>query len=78
VLEVKPFTKLSYSWNGRTQDKSRGFNSAVEWTLVPKDNGTELQLQHNGFEILEDILNHTNGWNSCLKKLEEQINLIEK
>lgn len=78
VLEVRPFTKLSYSWNGSTQDKSRNFNSAVEWTLVPKGDGTELQLQHNGFEILEDILNHTNGWNSCLKKLEEQINLIEK
>lgn len=78
VLEVKPFTKLSYSWNGGTQDKSRSFNSRVEWTLVPKDGGTELLLEHNGFEILEDILNHTNGWNSCLKKMQEQINLVEK
>jgi len=78
VLELKPFTKLSYSWNGRTQDKSRSFNSTVVWTLIPKDNGTELQLRHNGFEILEDILNHTNGWNSCLKKLGEHINLVQK
>ncbi len=32
VLEVKPFTKLSYSWNGRTQDKSRNyqFNGGVD------------------------------------------------
>ncbi|WP_298301497.1 SRPBCC domain-containing protein [Hydrotalea sp.] len=74
VLEVKPFTKLSYTWNGRTQDKSRNFNSTVEWTLTPKDNGTELQLQHGGFELLEDILNHTNGWSSCLKRFEESIN----
>jgi uncharacterized protein YndB with AHSA1/START domain len=78
VLEIKPFTKLSYSWNGRTQDKSRSFNSIVAWTLVPKNNGTELQVQHNGFEVLEDILNHTNGWNSCFKKLEEHINIVTK
>ncbi len=74
VLEVKPFTKLSYSWNGGTQDKSRNFNSIVVWELVPKDNGTELQLQHNGFEVLDDLLNHSNGWNNCLKKFEELIN----
>jgi uncharacterized protein YndB with AHSA1/START domain len=78
VLEVKPFTRLSYSWNGRTQNKSRSFQSTVVWTLVPKDNGTELQLQHNGFTMLEDILNHTNGWNNCLKRFEEHINLIKK
>ena len=78
VLEIKPFSKLSYSWYGGTQDKSRNFNSTVVWTLVPKDNGTELQLQHSGFKVLEDILNHTNGWNSCLKKLEEHINSIQK
>jgi uncharacterized protein YndB with AHSA1/START domain len=78
VLEVKPFTKLSYSWNGRTQDKSRNFNSTVVWTLVPKSNGTELQLQHNGLELLDDILTHANGWNSCLKRFVEHINSIQK
>jgi hypothetical protein len=36
------------------QKQELQFNSI--WTLVPKDNGTELQLQHNGFELLEDIL----------------------
>lgn len=74
VLEVKPFTKLSYSWSGNTQDKDRNYNSTVVWTLVPKDNGTELKLQHNGFEVLDDILNHTKGWDSCIKRLEEIIN----
>lgn len=77
VLEVEPFTRLSYSWNGSTQNKSRQFNSIVEWTLSPKDNGTELTLQHNGFKELEDILNHTNGWNACLKRFEDQINTIK-
>ncbi len=74
VLEAKPFIKLSYSWNGSSNKGSRSFNSTVEWTLVPKENGTELLLKHNGFELPEDILNHTNGWNSCIKRLEELIN----
>ena len=78
VLEVLPFDRLSYSWNGRTKDKSRNFNSTVKWTLIPKDNGTELQLQHSGFEVMEDFLNHSNGWNSCLKRFEENLNTSKK
>jgi uncharacterized protein YndB with AHSA1/START domain len=78
VLEVKPFTKLSYSWDGNAKDGSRTFNSMVVWTLIAKDNGTELQLQHNGFTVLQDILTHTNGWNACLKRFKELINVIKK
>jgi uncharacterized protein YndB with AHSA1/START domain len=77
VLEVLPFTRLSYTWNGRTQDKSRNFNSTIVWLLIPKDNGTELQLQHNGFEMMEDILIHTNGWKNCFTRLEEHLNAIQ-
>ncbi len=74
VLEIIPFSKLSYSWNGSTQDKSRHYNSIVVWTLTPKNNGTELQLQHDGFEVLQDILTHSNGWTSCLTKMENLLN----
>lgn len=78
VLEVKPFTKLSYSWKGGTQDKSRTFDSTVVWTLVPKNNGIELQLQHNGFTLLEDVLAHTSGWTSLGKKLEGLLIAVQK
>jgi uncharacterized protein YndB with AHSA1/START domain len=78
VLEVKPFTKLSYSWKGGTQDKSRNFDSTVVWMLVPKNNGTELQLLHNGFTLLEDVLAHTSGWSSLLKKLEDLLISVQK
>jgi len=78
VLEVIPFTKLSYSWNGSTNDQKRKFSSVVMWTLVPKENGTELQLQHSGLTFLEDILNHTNGWKVCLARFEELITAIKK
>ena len=74
VLEVSPFTKLSYSWNGSTSDNSRIFNSIVVWTLTPKNNGTELQVQHNGFTVLEDMLTHNSGWKMCIERLEKVIN----
>ncbi|HEU4718327.1 MAG TPA: SRPBCC domain-containing protein [Bacteroidia bacterium] len=77
VLEIIPYSRLSYSWDGHLQDKSRYFNSVVVWTLIPKNNGTELQLEHNGFEMLEDILNHTNGWKSCLQKMADHINTVK-
>ena len=74
VLEMIPFSKLSYSWNGSTLDKSRNYHSVVVWTLVPKENGTDLTLRHDGFTVLEDILTHSNGWNNCINKMEKLIN----
>ena len=73
VLEVKPFTRLSYSWQKNSAKDHKLFNSTVVWTLVPKENGTELQLVHNGFTAVEDVIAHTNGWNTCLKQIEERI-----
>jgi uncharacterized protein YndB with AHSA1/START domain len=74
VLEVKPFSKLSYSWQNNSVKDNKPFNSKVEWTLVPKENGTELQLVHNGFTLLQDLVGHENGWNACHKKFEELLN----
>ncbi len=71
VLEVSPFTKLCYTWNGAAMDGSRTFNSKVEWTLLPKDKGTELQLRHKGFILLDDFAAHNSGWANCLKRFDE-------
>jgi uncharacterized protein YndB with AHSA1/START domain len=75
VLEVKPFTRLSYSWQKNSAKDNRLFNSKIVWTLVAKENGTELQLLHNGFTALEDIAPHENGWNICLKQFKELLNV---
>ena len=56
VLEVKPFTKLSYSWQASS---------------------TELQLVHNGFTTLEDLLTHQEGWTKTATKLVELLNTIK-
>ena len=74
VLEVTPFTTLCYSWNGSSNNGSRTFHSKVRWTLLPGAGGTELQLQHDGFEMVEDMLAHSNGWNACVARFETLIN----
>lgn len=74
VKEVEPFSKLSYTWDGSSGDRSREFKSLVVWTLVPNDKGTELRIQHNGFLVLEDMMNHEGGWKACGLRLEKLIN----
>jgi uncharacterized protein YndB with AHSA1/START domain len=74
VLEIKPFTKLSYSWQRNSALDKKPFDSKVEWTLVPKENGTELQLVHNGFRALEDYTQHNNGWAMLVNGLVERLN----
>jgi len=78
VLEVKPFTTLSYSWRGSTKDLSRTFDSKVVWTLIPDGNGTALQLVHNGFALLEDVIAHNNGWTALGKHFVELLNAAIK
>ena len=73
VLEVEPVTRLSYSWRYSSAKDKKLLDSKVVWTLVPKENGTELQLRHNGFTLLEDFTAHSNGWNTCLKRFEELV-----
>lgn len=62
VLEVKPFSRLVYSWQTDSLKDIKPFTSKVVWTLTPKGNGTELLLVHNGFTVLEDVLAHNDGW----------------
>ncbi len=78
VLEVNPFTRLSYTWNGKMLDGIRVFNSKVVWILIPKENGTELQLQHTGFTHPDDVIAHGSGWNNCVNKFQEHINTNNK
>ena len=78
VLEVKPFIKLSYSWQYASAKDNKRFDSKVMWTLVPKENGTELQLVHNGFTALEDFIAHNSGWTTLGNRFVELLNTIKK
>ena len=74
VLEVKPFTRLTYSWQKNSSKDNKPFHSKVMWTLVPDEKGTELQLVHDGFTAMEDVNAHENGWNICLEQMTKLTN----
>ena len=78
VLEIKPFVRLSYSWEKKSLKTEKPYRSTVAWTLVPKANGTELQLVHGGFIALEDRTGHEKGWDVCVKKMQEQLNTLSQ
>ena len=77
VLEVKPFTRLAYTWQAESAADHKPFNSKVVWTLLPKESGTELQLVHNGFTALEDVDGHNSGWIKTGKQLFELLNELK-
>ena len=77
VLEIVPFKKLSYSWNSGHGGGEITLHSVVVWTLQPTDKGTELFLDHSGFDREENLdfyngLNH--GWVEKLQKIADTIN----
>jgi uncharacterized protein YndB with AHSA1/START domain len=79
VLEVTPFTNLSYSWKFGSGDGILN-DSVVNWTLREKDNGTELLLVHNGFTeevcTLPMFASMNDGWGKLVKKMLLVINPV--
>lgn len=80
VLEIIPFKKLSYSWKLGPGDGTINVDSVVKWELRPKDNGTELLLDHGDFAVLEnmgifDAMNK--GWLENMHKIANHLNSAE-
>jgi len=76
VLEVNPFTKLSYSWQANSLGGNT-FKTKVVWTSISKKNGTELQLVHSGFNALEDYIGHNDGWTTLGNRFIEILNTVK-
>jgi uncharacterized protein YndB with AHSA1/START domain len=77
VLEILPPKKLVYSWKGGPGNGQVTMDSVVTWTLIEKDKGTELTLEHSGFKVLTnvDIFNGMNaGWLQNMKKILDRLN----
>jgi len=77
VLEIVPFEKLSYSWKGGPGEGKITLDSIVVWTLQRKDNGTELLLDHSGFNEATNAIMFAamnNGWISNIRKIDSLIN----
>ena len=79
VLEIVPYKKLSYSWKGGPGDGKISLDSLVVWTLVEKNNGTELQLVHSGFKEIENysiFMGMTDGWAKNMEKIAKLLNNV--
>ena len=80
VLEIDPLKKLSYSWNTTQSDGEISLESVVVWQLQPTDNGTDLLLEHSGFDKEENLnfykgLDH--GWLEKFQKIADLLNTTE-
>ena len=80
VLEVAPFKRLSYSWRSGPGGGEITLDSVVIWKLEPKDNGTNLFLEHSGFDRKENVNFYeglTQGWIEKLQKIAELLNALQ-
>jgi uncharacterized protein YndB with AHSA1/START domain len=71
VLEIEPLKKLSYSWKGGPGKGKITLDSIVTWTLIEKDGGTELTIEHRGFEGLKNFMGYffmNSGWKAIIRK----------
>lgn len=78
VLEIIPFKKLSYTWNAGPGDGKINLDSIVTWTLIAKNNGTELLLDHSGLMENADIYSSMNtGWQQNMGKIDTLLNAAQ-
>lgn len=71
VLEIIPLQKLVYTWEGGPAPGNITLHSVVTWTLEPRDGGTLLRLEHNGFKGLRNVLAYLvmkKGWQLIVGK----------
>lgn len=56
VLEVRPMTKLVYTWTSGESRTKLDMSTTVTWVLQPENGGTKLTLEHAGFSGLRNIM----------------------
>ena len=81
VLEIVPHQKLSYSWKTGPGNGKIELDSIVVWKLVPKENGTQLLLEHTGFKEAENFKMYTavnDGWYKNIEKIAVLLNTTKR
>lgn len=77
VLEVSPYKRLSYSWKCGPGNGKFSLETVVLWKLEPTDKGTDLFLEHSGFDKEENLgffTGMTQGWQELVAKMETLLN----
>ncbi|HQQ95778.1 MAG TPA: SRPBCC domain-containing protein [Cyclobacteriaceae bacterium] len=79
VLEIVPLEKLSYTWQSGPGNGEITLDSVVTWKLESTNNGTQLFLDHSGFQKEENLAFYnglTDGWLKNLKKIDNLLNVL--
>lgn len=77
VLNIEPLKTLSYSWNCGPGQGRITLESVVTWRLEAKNNGTEVFLDHRGFNNAENLdMYHAllHGWLEKFQNIEKLLN----
>ncbi|MFC0514790.1 SRPBCC domain-containing protein [Mucilaginibacter angelicae] len=77
VLNIEPLKTLSYSWNCGPGDGKITLESVVTWQLEPREHGTEIFLEHRGFNQEENLeMYHAlmHGWQEKFQNIEKLLN----
>jgi uncharacterized protein YndB with AHSA1/START domain len=80
VLEIGPLKKLSYSWKSGPGGGKITLDSVVLWQLEPKDEGTEVLLEHSGFAKKENLDFYNgllHGWLEKFQNIEKLLNTAQ-
>jgi len=56
ILEVVPLKKLSYSFKGGPRPGEYNLDTVVTWTLIQREEGTELHLEQTGFSGFKNYM----------------------
>jgi len=72
VLAIKPYQRLSYSWNAGDGKK---LQTTVTWTLTAVDGGTRLRMEQSGFGPQDDnnYKGAAYGWQRNIEALEKVV-----
>lgn len=76
VLEVDPHKKLVYTWKGGAGPDKINLDTVLTWTLMPREDGTEILLEHRGFKGWKNFISSIimgSGWRKKILRRMAQL-----
>lgn len=73
-LEVVPGRRIVYTWKGSWNPAEE---TQVTVTFADHANGTEVTVNHDGFQSEQSLETHRSGWKSSLEKLSRLFEKIQ-
>lgn len=68
-VEIVPHEKIVMTWGWEKSQQVPPGSSTLEFRLIPKNNGTILQLKHYDLPV-QEVPSHVQGWNHYMIRLQ--------